>query len=88
LSDPIYLAGKYAVEWTAIGGQSPCHLAATLRGGSGDGDTYAEPLVDETIPVRTNTGGPTTFLTVDRAAYFVDARADCPSWSITLTPQR
>jgi hypothetical protein len=33
-------------------------------------------------------GSPTTFLTVDRAAYFVDATVDCPSWSIVLTPQR
>jgi hypothetical protein len=85
MSDPIYLGGTYAVEWTAIGGQSECHLAATLRGG--DGNAYSNPLFSETIPARTNTGSPTLLLTVDRAAYFVEATADCTSWSIVLTPQ-
>lgn len=85
-SDPIYLAGTYAVEWTAIGGQASCHLAATLRGA--DGNAFTQGLVDETIPIRTNDGGPATFVSVDRAAYYIDTDTDCPSWSITLTPQR
>jgi hypothetical protein len=86
LSDPVYLGGTYTAEWTAIGGQSGCHIAATLRGA--DENPYSQPLFEETIPARTNTGGPTTILTVARDAYYIDATVDCPSWSIVLTPRR
>lgn len=86
LSDPMYLGGRYGLEWTAVGGESECHLAATLRGA--DDNAYSNPLFSVTIPARTNTGSPTMYLTVDRAAYFVDTAADCPSWSIVLTPQQ
>src|SRR5689334_4906373 len=86
MRDPIYLRGTYGVEWTAIGADTACRLTATLRGANGE--SYAQPLVDENIPIRTNTGGPTTFIAVDRAAYFIDTASDCPSWSIILTPRR
>lgn len=86
LSDPIYLGGDYGVEWSATSGASGCHLDATLH--RADDAPYVEALVSTVIPARTSTGSSTSYMTLDRAGYFVDANSDCAAWSITFTPRR
>jgi hypothetical protein len=85
-ADPVPLGGAYGVEWSASSGQSDCHLDATLH--RPEDPLYAETLVSEVIPARTNTGGPTSYLTVDRDRYYVEAVSDCAAWSITFTPRQ
>jgi hypothetical protein len=85
LSDPVALGGVYGVEWSAIAGPSGCHLDATLHG---DGGAPSVPaLVSTVIPARTNMGSSTSYMSFERARYYVDADSDCVAWSITFTPR-
>lgn len=81
-----YLAGDYAVEWSAISDEAGCSVTARLRGA--DDESIVDQLVTGTMPPNTNGGGPTTYVRgLRRLAYYVDASSNCRAWSIVLTPQ-
>jgi hypothetical protein len=84
-SDPIALGGGYGVDWSAISGDAGCHLGATLRRADDSPDVAV--LVSTDIPGRTNMGGSTTLMSLDRAWYYVAANSDCTGWSVTFTPR-
>jgi hypothetical protein len=85
LADPFALGGAYGVEWVVVSGPAECHLDAGLH--RADDSPYAEPLVSTIVPARTSTGSSTTYVSLDRSLYFIEADSDCVGWSITFTPR-